>query len=85
MNIVEKAHFLHRAWRYRLRGDKFGVSFLRTRNLAGKTAVDIGAHRGVYSYWMHKQVGTRGSVIAFEPQQSGPNLDIRWIPGAFTA
>ena len=27
----------------------------------------------------------RFDVIAFEPQQSGPNLDIRWIPGAFTA
>ena len=27
----------------------------------------------------------RFDVIAFEPRQSGDNLDIRWIPGAFTA
>jgi putative endonuclease len=27
----------------------------------------------------------RFDVIAFEPRQSGGNLDIRWIPGAFTA
>ena len=27
----------------------------------------------------------RFDVIAFEPRQSGPSLEIRWIPGAFTA
>ena len=27
----------------------------------------------------------RFDVIAFEPRQSGDNLDIHWIPGAFTA
>ena len=27
----------------------------------------------------------RFDVIAFEPRQSGSGLDIRWIPGAFTA
>lgn len=27
----------------------------------------------------------RFDVIAFEPRQSGSNLDIRWIPGAFTS
>lgn len=68
MNMLERMHFVHRAWRYRLRGEKFGVSFLLDRDLEGKTAVDIGAHRGIYSYWMHKKVGTQGAVIAFEPQ-----------------
>jgi FkbM family methyltransferase len=68
MNLFERLHFLHRAWRYRLRGEKFGVSFLRSRDLKNKTAVDIGANRGIYSYWMHQQVGPQGHVIAFEPQ-----------------
>ena len=27
----------------------------------------------------------RFDVIAFEPRQSGEDLEIRWIPGAFTA
>jgi putative endonuclease len=27
----------------------------------------------------------RFDVIAFDPRQSGPSLDIRWIRGAFTA
>jgi len=65
----ERLHFLHRAWRYRLRSEKLGISFLLSRDLSGKTVVDIGANRGIYSYWMHKKVGSKGRVIAFEPQQ----------------
>ncbi len=68
MNIIEQLHFLHRAWRYRVVAEKFGVSFLLSRELTGRTCVDIGANRGVFSYWMHKKVGTAGSVFAFEPQ-----------------
>jgi FkbM family methyltransferase len=68
MNWYARLHFLHRAWRYRLRSEKFGVSFLLSRDLAGKTAVDIGANFGIYSYWMHGRVGAEGHVIAFEPQ-----------------
>ncbi|MFQ5994985.1 MAG: FkbM family methyltransferase [Acidiferrobacterales bacterium] len=68
MTLFERLHFLHRAWRLRFIAEKFGVGFLLDRDLAGKTAIDIGANRGVYSYWMHKKVGPRGFVIAFEPQ-----------------
>lgn len=68
MNVLDRLHFCHRAWRYRLRGDKFGIAFLFSRDLAGKVAVDIGAHNGIYSYWMHKRVGPQGRVVAFEPQ-----------------
>ena len=68
MNLFERLHFLHRAWRYRLRSEKFGVSFLLGRELSGKTAIDIGANQGIYSYWMHKKVGPHGTVVAFEPQ-----------------
>lgn len=34
----------------------------------GGTAVDIGAHKGAYTYWMARSVGTAGRVIAVEPQ-----------------
>lgn len=68
MNLVKRAHFLHRAWRYRLRSEKFGVAFLRSRNLRGRTAVDIGANQGIFSYWMSHCVGPEGRVVAFEPQ-----------------
>ncbi|RMG36434.1 MAG: FkbM family methyltransferase [Planctomycetota bacterium] len=68
MTLTERLHFLHRAWRYRLRSEKFGVRFLLSRDLRGTTVLDIGANRGIYSYWMHKKVGAEGRVIAFEPQ-----------------
>ncbi len=66
MNLFDSLHFLHRAWRYRLRSEKFGVGFLLGRDLGGKAAVDIGANRGIYSYWMHKR--RAANVVAFEPQ-----------------
>ena len=34
----------------------------------GDTAVDIGAWRGAYTYWMVKAVGPQGRVVCFEPQ-----------------
>jgi len=68
MNLWEKIHFWHRAWRYRLISEKFGVSFLLQSKLQGHTVLDIGANRGIFSYWMHKKVGFNGKVIAFEPQ-----------------
>jgi len=68
MNLFERIHFLIRAWRYRLDGEKFGISYLLSNDLADKTVVDIGAHRGIYSYWMHRKVGANGRVVAFEPQ-----------------
>ena len=61
-------HFLHRAWRYRLRTERAELAYVRSLDLTGKTAVDIGAHRGIFSYWMSKAVGPTGRVVAFEPQ-----------------
>ena len=68
MSFWQKIHFLHRAWRYRLVSERFGISFLLNSDLNGSTALDIGANRGIFSYWMHKKVGLNGRVIAFEPQ-----------------
>jgi FkbM family methyltransferase len=68
MNWWQRLHFLVRAWRYRYRGEEFGISYLLDRDLVGKTVVDVGAHRGIYSYWMHHHVGPEGQVFAFEPQ-----------------
>jgi len=34
----------------------------------GDVAVDIGAYKGGYTYWMRRAVGDTGSVVAFEPQ-----------------
>lgn len=34
----------------------------------GQTAVDVGAHKGAFTYWMQSAVGTEGRVYSFEPQ-----------------
>lgn len=57
-----------RFWRYRRRTEKDSVRFLLDQDLAGSTVLDIGANRGIYTYWMSKKVGEKGRVISFEPQ-----------------
>ncbi len=59
---------IYRAWRYRLRLDPEEIAFLRQTVKPGQLVVDIGAHKGAYSYWLSKAVGPAGRVVAFEPQ-----------------
>jgi len=49
------------------------------QNLQGKTVLDIGANKGIYSYWLSRSVGKDGRVIAFEPQPELGNFlqDVR--------
>ncbi|MBL4591834.1 MAG: FkbM family methyltransferase [Phycisphaerales bacterium] len=68
LGLVDYWHMIHRAWRYRLRTERDEIGFLLKQDLSGKLAVDIGANRGIYSYWMHKKVGDSGKVVSFEPQ-----------------
>ena len=57
-----------RAWRYRLMVEKQEISFMLKHLKPGQTAIDIGAHKGAYTYWMSKYTGANGNVFAFEPQ-----------------
>ncbi|MBP89217.1 MAG: methyltransferase FkbM [Planctomycetaceae bacterium] len=68
MNLFEKMHYLHRAYRYRYRSERQELACLIKQDLNGATVVDAGANRGAWTWWMHKKVGPRGNVIAFEPQ-----------------
>jgi FkbM family methyltransferase len=58
----------HRAWRYRRRVDPDGIRWMMSRLSAGHVAVDVGAYKGGYTYWMRRAVGEQGAVFAFEPQ-----------------
>lgn len=60
--------YRHRAWRYRLRHERAQVQVLLEHLRPGDTAVDIGAHKGAYTYWMRRAVSPVGRVFAFEPQ-----------------
>ncbi len=59
---------MHRFWRFRLRKEKRELAFVQRLDLKGKTVFDVGANKGVYSYWLSRCVGPNGSVFAFEPQ-----------------
>lgn len=68
MNLRQRLNIVYRAWRYRLKVERPEIAYLLRHLAAGQTAVDIGAHKGAYTYWMQKAVGPQGRVFAFEPQ-----------------
>jgi FkbM family methyltransferase len=68
INLYDKLHMYHRFWRYRLRTERPSIFYLLDCDLEGKVLVDIGANKGIYSYWMSKKAGRNGVVFAFEPQ-----------------
>lgn len=66
-NVWEYLRFMHRGLRYRFRVETAEVQFLLRHLSSGQTAIDIGAHKGAFTYWMTRQVGKSGRVVAFEP------------------
>ncbi|MBR0693200.1 FkbM family methyltransferase [Bradyrhizobium lablabi] len=67
-SYYETAHFLVRCARYRLHTERLQLKTLMSLNLAGATAIDIGANKGIYCFWLSRAVGPNGRVLAFEPQ-----------------
>jgi FkbM family methyltransferase len=68
MNFFPRVRLVYRAYRYRWKNDPAEIAFLRTQVRAGTVALDVGAHKGGYTYWLARGVGPRGRVYAFEPQ-----------------
>lgn len=66
--MFEDVHFLARCLRYRFRTERQQLKALLQLSLDGATVLDIGANKGIYSYWLSRAVGPRGRVMAFEPQ-----------------
>ncbi|HCX20408.1 MAG: hypothetical protein CMB80_32130 [Flammeovirgaceae bacterium] len=76
MTLLDRIHCWHRFWRYRLVTERESVQFLLRQNLTKTTAIDIGANKGAYTYWLSKAVGNNGQVISLEPQpELAPFLD----------
>jgi FkbM family methyltransferase len=69
MNLLERARMFHRLCRYRWSAEKAELRFMLSRSYRGGSVLDIGAHRGVYSYWMHRHFTDCTRIVAFEPQR----------------
>lgn len=67
--LTEHLRWMYRAWFYRLRVEREEIAFLLKHLAPGQTAIDVGAHKGAFTYWMAKRVGPTGKVVAFEPQR----------------
>jgi len=63
-----KWRFLHRAWKARLKEQRLEIALARALIPRGALAVDAGANKGAYLYWLRQAVGAEGAVLAFEPQ-----------------
>jgi FkbM family methyltransferase len=76
-----KLRYLYRAYRYRWRVDPAEIRFVCRSLEPGQVAVDIGCHKGAYTYWMRRCVGVSGAVYAFEPQPK----QVAYLREAFSA
>lgn len=65
---ASRARFVYRALRARLRDERAEIRALRAALRPGDTAVDVGANKGSYTWWMRLAVGGSGRVLAIEPQ-----------------
>ena len=63
-----RLRLLYRACKYRWKNDPSEIAFVRAQVRPGTVALDVGAHKGGYTYWLARSVGAAGHVYTFEPQ-----------------
>lgn len=66
--LYHKPRFLIRAYKYLYKFEKEEINYIRKNLEEGDVAFDIGAHKGPYTYWMHKSVRKSGKIVSIEPQ-----------------
>jgi FkbM family methyltransferase len=64
-----RARFLYRAFNTRYRRQRRELKASLSALGKGDVAVDVGANKGAYLYWLRRAVGPAGRVFAFEPQK----------------
>lgn len=76
LSLAETLHMRHRFWRCRFKSEAPSIRFLLEADFNGGTLVDVGANKGVFSYYMSHAAGPGGRVYAFEAQpELGPHLE----------
>ena len=68
LNFLDRLHMRHRFLSMRFKSERPSIRFVRERGLDGQCVIDIGANKGVYSYYLSRAVGSGGQVFAFEAQ-----------------
>lgn len=68
MIIIEKLQLKYRAWLYKNKYDRGGIAYILDVVKKDQTALDIGAHKAGYLYYMQQKVTDTGKIFAFEPQ-----------------
>lgn len=63
-----RLRYLWRVFNYRWRVNREEIRFLADAVRPGAAAVDVGAHKGGFLYWLRRHVGAAGHVYGFEPQ-----------------
>jgi FkbM family methyltransferase len=63
-----KWRFLYRAFKARYRDQRSEILTALSFLHPGDVAVDVGANKGAYLYWLRRAVGAGGKVFAYEPQ-----------------
>lgn len=53
---------------YRWSANSAEIEYLRRRRFRGGSVLDVGAHHGASSYWLHNRFKDGTRVVAFEPQ-----------------
>jgi FkbM family methyltransferase len=65
---MKRLRYLWRVFNYRRRVNRDEIAFLANKIRPGDAAVDVGAHKGGFLYWLRHHVGPTGQVYGFEPQ-----------------
>jgi FkbM family methyltransferase len=68
MRVFKRLNWLIHFLRYRFSVERAALRYVLGRRFAGGSVLDIGAHRGEFSYWMHNQFPDGTRIVAFEPQ-----------------
>ena len=68
--MIPTIRLLARAIKYRYKLDPAELAFVLSAVRRGQTVLDLGAHKGGYTWWLARAVGRSGRVVCVEPQRN---------------